>query len=1430
MKKRLLLTVFAAFAFTLTFAQGTNKISPSVRFLLAGKEGKINVEAPQGLRGKQVQVPSTFDPNAVFDNTTFDNILPFAEPFVVNNVEMAQCWIKMTDKDYNSLERLGVVILSKLNDRVTANVPLDAIEKVAQLRNVTKIDVAKKLKTKTYVTRQLTNVDDVHNYTADAQAAGLLQAYNGQNVVLGVIDTGIDFSHAMFSGRIKKKYVYNTTSEQVEEYTGSSAYFTDETHGTHTSSIAGGSDYTATAYVYTTSTSYTQVNNAKFGGMAPGTDLVLCDLGEELTDANIATCIQNIANYANSVGKPYVISISLGGHGGPHDGTGDMADICAQYTGPGKVIVFAASNDGDEAIYHYQQSASASSPAQSVLTSATRSSYSMDFGAVMSWARTPNVELAARYYVVNTNTNQVLWTSQEITTDDYFVDDDDNIVLYGAEISVNDVGADGTTKLSNYFTAYNSDSENYGYLCCYMDQDPHNNKWYVETILYYLKSSSNNYKIGMSVYPKTGSCDVDSWNLAYVSFTSSNATVNNHSFTGSNPNCTVSNESTFPSVISVGAYCSSVYWRAGTTSASTQSWTNTHTYLDISSFSSYQTEGYGPLGTKLPWITAPGEVIIAAYNSGYTAESNVYYAYGTNKKLGAMSGTSMATPCVAGITALWLQADPTLTPSTIKTIMKNTAIHDSYTDGTNAYKFGSGKIDALEGLAMILQVDGPTIFADPSVVTFNEQYEQGSSYTKTVNVSGLLLTGNITATLNDATGTFGINKSSISQSNALDGEAITITWTPSSIGTYAATLTLSSPGADDVIVNINADAVDGGRASDPYLDIAKYATIDDAGWYTTLVNNLYSYTEYNDQKVGWLTLPVYGAFVGARYATNSSTVGSGHPQAWIECSLGTNNTYAGTTWSGTSPFKGSSTYFTSASARAIGYNSRTNTSIRTVSFYVTNTTEVRLSGTGRSGSSSTYPARLRIYECTKNADGTVTASTTATVNQTSSSTSTFTLNSGDLDATKIYKVETSIYRGYLYEVAFKTPLKTDPEISATPTSINFTANVNKTQTRTVTVTGENLTGDITAAISNDESGVFSLNTQTVSQSGGNANGSVEVSFLPTAMGNYTGTLTLSSPGAQDVTVSLNGVATEPSLTVNPTALTISTPAGISKTGTISFNGENLNGDVSLSLADANGVFSLSDLSLTKSVVENGTDLTVTFNPSEEGTYSATVTVQAEGLEDQTITLNGIATKGWFDLTVSKYGIASLYTDIDLVIPYDDLDLLGVFYGSSYSVDDCELRIKRLGSYETEETAYIPARTAVIVQGNAKTYRFPIATEPVEPLASNVLSGVLVATPVSDIDGTVLTLGMGSNGYVGFYRYSGTTLRANSVYIALTDAEVKAMSVKVDSGDDATGISNIFGNAELQSDDSWYTIQGMKLNGRPTAKGIYIHEGKTVIVR
>lgn len=81
-------------------------------------------------------------------------------------------------------------------------------------------------------------------------------------------------------------------------------------------------------------------------------------------------------------------------------------------------------------------------------------------------------------------------------------------------------------------------------------------------------------------------------------------------------------------------------------------------------------------GWTKPDLLAPGTNI--------TSCKNAYTGYVT------MSGTSMATPLVAGIVAQMLEANPTWTPATVKTNLKGSCINLGYTANVQ----GSGQVDA----------------------------------------------------------------------------------------------------------------------------------------------------------------------------------------------------------------------------------------------------------------------------------------------------------------------------------------------------------------------------------------------------------------------------------------------------------------------------------------------------------------------------------------------------------------------------------------------------------------------------------------------------------------------------------------------------------------------------------------------------------------
>ena len=78
-----------------------------------------------------------------------------------------------------------------------------------------------------------------------------------------------------------------------------------------------------------------------------------------------------------------------------------------------------------------------------------------------------------------------------------------------------------------------------------------------------------------------------------------------------------------------------------------------------------------------------------------------------------------------------------------------------------------------------------------------------------------------------------------------------------------------------------------------------------------------------------------------------------------------------------------------------------------------------------------------------------------------------------------------------------------------------------------------------------------------------------------------------------------------------------------------------------------------------------------------------------------------------------------------------------------------------------------------------------------------------------------------------------TLLACRAYFQFSDESAAARQITLNFGDDETTRIIELKNSrieELKSEDGWYTVDGVKLDKQPTRKGLYIHNGRKVVIK
>ena len=101
-------------------------------------------------------------------------------------------------------------------------------------------------------------------------------------------------------------------------------------------------------------------------------------------------------------------------------------------------------------------------------------------------------------------------------------------------------------------------------------------------------------------------------------------------------------------------------------------------------------------------VTAPGEIAASAYGAGSFYSNFAFNVLqNSDSNYGIQTAVSAAAPIVAGVIALMLEIDPTLTPEEIRTILRETARTDNFTGATPNSTWGYGKLDAFAAVSEV---------------------------------------------------------------------------------------------------------------------------------------------------------------------------------------------------------------------------------------------------------------------------------------------------------------------------------------------------------------------------------------------------------------------------------------------------------------------------------------------------------------------------------------------------------------------------------------------------------------------------------------------------------------------------------------------------------------------------------------------------------
>lgn len=563
--------------------------------------------------------------------------------------------------DLQGMRAIGILVGSQINDIVSFKVPLAKMNEFLAYNGLTQIEIAKKIRPHLNKVIPDIRADSVH------QGLNLPEKYTGKDVFIGVCDWGFDYTHPMYYDTAMGQSRIHAAWDQYKTSGPSPAGFS---YGTEYSTIptllAAGSD-TANIYSYAYHGGHVAGiaggggAGTPFRGVAFESQFLFATF---LIDAgSVLDAYQWMYTKAQVAGKRLVINQSWGLHHiGNLDGTSLLSQAIDNYSAMGVVFVSSGGNNGD-VDFHLEKQFSGDTLRSKVDFYPYSANTNMWGQSISAWGE-PGNEFSLGIKVTNMS-NGTLANSLFYSTSTTLLPINDSIVI----------GMDTILMVLEMESANTQNGR------------PH--------ARFRIKSTNTAYKIILQATAASGTVhfwnvtelitDVGNWGMPF-SISGIGTTAGNHNYSIGEPACT-------NSTIAVAAHLSSYY--SGPNLLGGQ----------IAGFSSF-----GPTldGRVKPDISAPGVSVSSAVShytdNSYTPSVSVLFNSITYR-FTRISGTSMSGPAVTGVVALLLDANPYLSSSQVKEIIKTTARTDANT-GTiplgGSLRWGAGKVNAYAAIKLAL--------------------------------------------------------------------------------------------------------------------------------------------------------------------------------------------------------------------------------------------------------------------------------------------------------------------------------------------------------------------------------------------------------------------------------------------------------------------------------------------------------------------------------------------------------------------------------------------------------------------------------------------------------------------------------------------------------------------------------------------------------